>query len=315
MLIFNILIFILSCLVLVKSANFLIKAITKISAAFQINEFTLAFIVVTLATSIPELFIGVFSALDKIPTLSLGNVIGSNIVALSLIIGLSAVLARGIKTESRIIKDNTLYLVLISFLPLILSLDRNLSRLDGVTLIIFFLIYLFKLYRERRAFHKVVSSVTKKTVNKQILILMISLVCLLISSNFLVKSGLNITAIVGFKPIWFGILIIAIGTSLPELIFQTKAALRDHGDMALGNMMGSVVANITLILGITVLIQPIYFENFYSYILSLSFMILVVVIFDILMQTKNKLSWKEGIVLIFIYIIFVIFQLFFNVTI
>jgi len=131
----NLLIFLGLCALLILSGYLLVKTLSKIAVFLKLSEFIIAFIIMAFATSIPELFVGISSAISKNPALSLGNVIGSNIVDLTFIIGIAVVLARGITINKEVRKDS-LYMFLIALIPIILMLIGNgLSRIDGVILV------------------------------------------------------------------------------------------------------------------------------------------------------------------------------------
>lgn len=124
----NILVFIVSCFLLAKSSNWLIRSLVRISQFLRLKEFVVSFILMAFATSLPELFVGTSSAIHKISELSFGNVIGANVINLTLIVGIAAILARGITLESHIAKRDSLYTAFIAILPAITLMDGMISR-------------------------------------------------------------------------------------------------------------------------------------------------------------------------------------------
>src|SRR3989338_694406 len=140
----TLILFLISCLVLVASGGYLVKLIVKIASYLKLSEFVVAFIIMAFATSIPELFVGINSAIGGNPALSLGNVIGSNIADLTLVIGIAALLGRGIKPKNFRIKKDSLFMFLTALVPVALMIfDQTLSRTDGVILISIFIIYIW----------------------------------------------------------------------------------------------------------------------------------------------------------------------------
>lgn len=320
MFLWNLLIFIVSCLVLVKSSGFLVRALIKIASFMKLNEFAIGFIIMSVSTSLPELFVGIMAAFNKTPSFSLGNVIGSNILDMTFVVGIVAVLANGIKIKSKIIKRDLFYMILLLFLPIFLMVDAKilqyfgfkdavigLSRVDGIILLLAFGVYIWSLVKQERLFRRTMNSVSRKEAFKYILFFVLSLAALILSSEFVVKYAEYISLDLGISPLLIGLLIIAFGTSLPELMFETKAVLSKHEEMAIGDLIGSVICNSTLVLGITSIIYPIQ-GDLLVFFTSTVFMILIAFIFLTFAESDRGLSWKEGMSLILLYIFFLIIE-------
>ena len=305
MLIINLLFFLISCLVLAISGHFIVKSLVKIVQYYELKEFLTGFIIIAIATSIPDLFVGVSSALNQIPSLSLGNIIGSNIIKLTLIVGVAALLGKRIKFEKEIEKKDIIYTSVIAILPIILFLDHELSRIDGIVLLIIFSLYVFRLITRSGHFKKVSNGVARKEVPINVINFIISLIILLISAYFVVEYSSLLITDLALPPILIGLVIISLGTSLPELSFEIYSVLKGFSGMALGNLLGSVVVNSTLVLGITSIILPIK-AYFPSFIIGTLFLVINLILFIIFAKTKKEISWKEGIILIMLYVIFTI---------
>jgi len=305
MLIINLLFFLIACIFLAGSGSLAVRSLVKISKYHEFSEFVIGFIIIAFATSLPELFVGIMSSLNQIPALSLGNVIGSNIVALTLVIGIAALLGKRVKIESEVEKRDIFYTSIIAILPLALFLDHQLSRTDGIALILVFILYITRLYVQRKKFKKVVDGVVKKEVPKEVIIFIISLIILLLSSIFIVQFASLLAIELALYPILIGLVIISIGTSLPEISFEVHSVIKGYSGMALGNLLGSVVTNSALVLGIGAVIYPIeaYFPSFLT---GAIFLIVVLSIFGILAKTGKEITRKEGIVLLMFYILFII---------
>jgi len=135
------------------AAELLVRSLTRVAFYFGVSDFLVGFIIVAIATSIPELFIGVTSALGGNPELSLGNVLGSNIIDLTLVVGILALLQRGIRVETKAVRTDTLYMFFISILPLIFMLaGDSIDRFDGFLLVSVFFLYLARIYIQRSSF-------------------------------------------------------------------------------------------------------------------------------------------------------------------
>jgi cation:H+ antiporter len=309
MLIINLLFFSVACIVLAISGHLLVKSLVKIAGYYKLTEFVIGFVLMAIMTSLPELFIGVSSAINKIPTLSLGDIIGSNILDLTLVVGTAILIGGTIKIESKIEERDILYVGIIAVLPLILLLDNQLSRIDGIALLMIFLFYVIKIICERKQFKRIITyDVRKKDIPKNLFLFIISLVILFISANFIVKFASFLVVGLGLPLILIGLLIVSIGTSLPELSFETHSLLKGYGEMALGDLLGSVVMNSTLVLGIVSIIYPIE-ENFSYLVISATFLVITLGLFIILTRTKRRISRREAIILLLVYVIFVIFKL------
>ncbi len=302
------LLFLLSCLVLVISGGYLVKLIVRIASYLRLSEFVVAFIIMAFSTSIPELFVGINSAISKNPVLSLGNVIGSNIADLTIIIGIAALLGKGIKVKNPFIKKDSLLMFLIALVPILLIIfDKTLSRIDGIILISIFISYMWYLAKVRK---EVMKQPIKSNQNQRILNIFLFIVCLAVlfgSAHFVVKYATELAIELALPAVVIGLFLVAIGTSLPELIFEMKAVLAKKGDLAIGDAMGSVVCNSTLVLGITAIISPITNTSL-IFLSSAIFMVLVTLIFMMLMRRKKGLTIITSTGLIIFYILFVLFE-------
>ncbi len=309
MVLVNLILFVLAGAVLVLSGTLLVKSLTKIGGYLHVSEFVSGFIIMAMATSVPELFVGISSALEGNEAIALGNVIGANILNLTIVIGIVALLKRGIKMESSKTKKDALYMVFIAALPLVLMwIGHEISRTDAIILIAALLVYARKLYKERKVFSKgVEKSEGRWTPVLYTLLFVLSLALLFISSRFLVKYATLLSIELMLHPILIGLFMVSIGTTLPELVFESRAALMSHSEMAMGNMIGSVIVNSTLVLGVTALISPIH-ANFFLFLTSGAFMLLVAFLFATFIESGNKLRVKEAISLILLYLFFIMIE-------
>jgi cation:H+ antiporter len=321
MLITNLVFFLVACVLLVQSNNYLVKSLAKLSSVLRINEFSLGFILVAVATSLSELFVGIMSALRGTPQLSVGNVIGANILDMTFIIGIAAILAKSISIESKIIKKDMIYMMLITMLPVVLMVDHyfwnsiglfpgmveGLSRIDGVILIAVFLAYMFTLIKQESKFSKIVEQTPKTQTIKYLGYTLVSLALLLLTASYAVDYAKLISIDLNLSPLLIGIFLISIGTTMPELVFTSKSVLSSHQSMAVGDIVGSVITNSTLVLGVTALIHPIS-VNTLVYFTSTLFMLFSALIFFTLAESDNKITWTEGITLLTLYIFFTIIE-------
>lgn len=306
------LLFIVSTLILYFSAKFLLNSLSEIAKFLKWKEFVVAFITIALGASLPNLVVGIISAINKIPELSLGDVLGGNIIDLTLIVGIASLISlTGISAPSKTIQNSAFFTLFIALLPVILISDNKLSRLDGVFLILSFWFYIFWLFSEKKRFLKVYDSAPSSLsfFFKNILIFIFSLVFLILSATGVVNSSIFFSHKFNISFAAIGIFVVALGNCLPEAVFSFEAAKRGQNWLILGNLMGSVIITSTLVLGIVSLISPIHLENFSFAISARIFLFLSALFFVLFLKTSAKITKKEGIFLIAIYIAFLISQI------
>ncbi len=314
-----VLIFVVSCIVLVKAGSLVVKSLIRIAKYLHMTEFVVSFVLMAFATTIPELFVGVSSALHGNPHLSFGNVIGSNIINLTLALGIAALVGKGISCEGAIIQRRATYTLVIVLLPLLLMLDGSISRVDGVILILGLVLYIQRVFYHKERFTKIFASVLNgkqkdwqkyRLFLKDLLLFFLGLAFLLLSAEGIVRSASYIAQAMNLPLVIIGLLLVALGTNLPEITFGIKAIAMGHKDMVLGNLMGAVIANSTMVLGITVIIHPLEIVDFSPYLVSCIFVTIVLFFFALFSRTGQRISRKEGLFLILIYIAFVSLEIF-----
>ncbi len=307
----DLLFLIAACGVLVASGMRLIKSLTVISQFLRITQFTAAFIIMAIATSLPELFVAVMSASQLVPDLSLGNVIGANILDLTLVMGIIVLIGRGIKVKEKEIKKDSFWSIGILALPLLLFLiEGHISRIGGAILIGMFCFYSWRLVKAREKYRKPLENMIKRQqIVIESILFVILLMLLFFSSQFVVHYASLISTELEVSHLMIGMFILAIGTVLPELTFGTTAALKGAGEMALGDQIGTIVVNSTLVIGIAALVHPIK-APIMSFLLGSIFMLLTAFIFATFIASGRKLDTTEGITLILLYIFFIFIELY-----
>ena len=313
MILLYILIFIVSCLLLAFSSSWLVGALLRIAKFLGWKEFVVGFFIMAVATSLPNLFIGIISALNKVPELSFGDVMGANIFDLSLVVALSVFISKmGLSAKSRTIQGSAIFTMAIAILPLILVIDGAISRADGAVLIAAFLFYIFWIFRKRERFEKIYNGDNKiglKAALKNFGIFLVSIIFLLIAAQGLVKSSLFFVETLKIPLSLVGMLIIGIGSSLPEGFFTIQAARKGQDWLLLGDLMGGIIIVATLVLGAVALIEPIIITDFSPYFIARIFLLISAVAFVVFVRTGKKITKKEAIVLIIIYLSFVAAEL------
>jgi cation:H+ antiporter len=317
---YYILIFIISSLILVQSSRWIVRSLIRISHFLKWREFIVTAVLMAFATSLPEAFIGVTSALRGVSSLSFGTIIGSNIIALTIVVGIAAFLSKGLKLPGAVLQRAAFDASIITLLPLLLILDRELSRIDGVILLLVLLFYFRQLLSQEERFTKVVvNSIFKRNDDKTKLFLrnlgifVIGVSLLLASAEGIVFSATKLAEFLDVFLVSVGIIIVALGTSLPEIIFGFKSITMGREEMILGNVIGSVVINSTFILGVVALVSPFNVITLYPYVTGIIFTTITALFFMIFSRTHEAISTKEAFFLLIIYILFFWFQIRFAV--
>ena len=307
-------IFIFSFAILFWSSNFLIGALTKISKFLSWKEFVVSFLIMAFATTIPNFFVGIISALNKVPELSFSDVLGTNIADLTLVIALAALVSKmGLSVPSRTVQGSSLFTIGVAIFPLILIQDGVLSRTDGILLLCAFASYLAWLFNKKERFKKAYGGVPEKLTlaffSKNVFLLFGSVVLLLISTQGIVKAAVFFADYLHLPLGLIGILIVGLGTALPEASFALQSARKNQDWLIVGNVMGSVIMTTTLVLGVVALICPFQISDFSLFVIARIFLIISAAFFLLFIRTGHKITRREATFLLGIYITFVIVEI------
>ena len=310
-----VLIFIFSCFLLAFSSKWLVSALSRIALFLRLKEFVVGFFLMAFAASIPNIIVGIISATSKIPQLSFGEVVGGNIVDLSILVGLAALISKkGLSAQSRTVQGSSVFTILIAILPIVLILDGVLSRWDGILLILSFIFYIFWLFSDKERFSKVYNHAKEplsfKIFLKDSLIVAGGIILLLLSGEGVVRSALYFSQTFNLPLGLIGILVVGAGNTLPEAFFSVQAAKKGQDWAILGDLMGSVVITATLVLGMVAIIYPIEILDFSSLAIARIFLIISALFFLFFIRTGRRITKKEAIFLLVIYIAFVFAEFF-----
>lgn len=307
------------CFLLVKATDILIVNFRRLSQKTNLRKFALTGLVLGLATSLPELFVGLSSAFENQPILSLGNIMGSNIANLSLVIGGAALVSGMIAVRGSFIRRDVFYAFLAATSPMILLFDKTLSRVDGLILLFFYVFYQLVVFNEQHRklagekkgiVSRLLRKLSSKRTRKELGWILIAVILLLLSADILVRVSIKLAVLFGFPLLLIGLLIISVGTTLPELVFSVKALLRKQREMFFGNLLGSIVANGTLVIGLVALISPFRIQTFSSYLLATMIFVLIFGLLYLFIKTKQRLDRWEGAILLIVYLLFIFLESF-----
>lgn len=301
----NLFIFIVALLMVIKGATLATKYAAQLAESYRLSKYTVGFIIVAIISILPETFISINAALEGIPSFGLGMLFGSNIADLTLVFAIIILLARrGLKIESKILKNYTVY-PFILLLPLVLGFNGHFSRIEGVTLILTGGIFYYLALRSG-----IDGTIPLSNGNgrwKSFLMLIFSMVVLLAGAHFTVTSATSIANYAGVSPILIGMLIVGLGTTMPELFFSLKSVKKRDDSLAVGDLLGTVLADATIVVGILAVVNPFSFPTRIIYITGL-FMVVASFILFHFMRSGRILSRREAWMLFLFWLIFAVVE-------
>ncbi len=308
---------------LIKGADLLVDGASSLAKRFGISPLVVGLTIVSFGTSAPELIVSVMSSLNGSGDISIGNVVGSNIANILLILGCSAALFPLAVKKSTVWKEIPLALLASILLgviandvffdnPAILMLNGEpffgLTRTDGIVFLSLFLIFIFYTFGISKAesADMVDSEIISYTPQKSILFILVGLIGLFVGGNWVVGGASNIARAIGFSEAFIGLTLVAIGTSLPELFTSIIAAKKGDIDIAVGNVVGSNIFNIFLVLGLSALITPIGFSGEMITDVIFSIFVTILLFSFMFIGEKRVLQRSQGIMFIVLYLIYTI---------
>lgn len=305
--------------VLIKSADIAVIALRRITRGASV--FGISAVLIALGTSFPELFVGVTSALEKSPNLSFGVILGSNIANIALIGGMAAFITGKVEVHGEFLHRDVWIAFIASLIPLVLALDGNLNEVDGIILILIYLAYAISFFKRRfleignqnidgkfflRFIRKVNHMESKKT--KEFGRLFVGIVLLLFSADIIVRFSSLLAGHLNISVFVIGLFILAIGTSLPEFAFSLRSLEDNQPSMFFGNLLGSIIANSTLIVGLVSIINPIKIIAIDHYLIAAAFFVVTYLTFYFFIRTKHRLDRWEALSLLLLYLVFVVVE-------
>lgn len=304
-------VFILS-FVLGKVSDVAADSVRRLSDHFRINEFLVSFFLLGLTTSIPEIAVALFSAWRDVPELSFGNLIGANIVVLTLMIGVTALLAGKLSLHRALHKDDFFLTLVLVGLPIPFMLNGHMSRVEGLTLLFACGYFLLHFFWRRRAYQKRPDGARRHgRLQRELLIFTASSTALLLTSYVLVQVSLRAAAALGVPLLVVGLLMISLGTNVPEFSFVFHQASRKYSrerGIATGVLLGNVVFN-TPALGLLAFLRPFSIQDVHAVWVSAGFLTVVLYATWVFFLSERKLTRREGGLLLLLYALFVAYQL------
>lgn len=304
---------------IIFSANWLVDGASSLAKRFGISNLVIGLTVVAFGTSAPELTVNIFSALQGSTDIAIGNVLGSNIANIFLIVGIASIIYPLAIQKNTTWKEIPLSLLAAVVLGIIANdqlidnstLGNFVSRVDGLVLLAFFVIFLVYTVEIARNSSGTENEEAVKplTVGRAILLVLAGLAGLYFGGKYLVEGAVNIARDLGLSERLIGLTIVAVGTSLPELATSITAALKKNADIAIGNIVGSNIFNIFFILGITAVIQPLPFNTASNLDILVTILASFLLFLTTLTIGKKRVDRPEGVVFVIIYIGYIVYSL------
>ena len=291
----DIVIFIVSMAALIYGADFIIEQSEKLALHFNISAFIIGATLIALGTSLPEMAVSMSAAYKGSGDIAVANVIGSTIFNIALVLGSVFLIAKKINPSRDLFAKDSAWSLFPILIFILMSIDGKLSMLDGFIFLTLMAAYLLFLIQSNQVETNDENEKEKFAWSRTIIILLIGFIFVVGGANFAIESASNIARTFGISEWIIGLFLVAFGTSLPELTVAIKAARANNADMAIGAIIGSNVANFTMVLGLSSIINPLNVDlsaNFFD--ITAAVIVSVMLVFI----TANKLYNKSaGIVL------------------
>lgn len=306
----NVILIIIGFILLIKGADFLVDGSSGIAKKFHVPEIIIGLTVVSIGTSMPELFVSVTSAINGYEDIALGNVIGSNLCNLLLILGLSAtIFPIKFKKETKLIEIPMCLIITIVFM-LLCNIGGGISRIDAIILIAIFIAFIsYTIYMGKKGASEPIIELNSEKQKKSIvyiIYILLGIIGLKFGGDFVVDNAKIIAEHFNISEKIIGLTIIAIGTSLPELVTSVTAALKKDSDIAIGNIIGSNIFNFLLIIGVSGVIRPINYSSSYNIQMAILLVSTFVLALFPYTDKKDEMTRSNGITYLMLYALYMI---------
>ena len=313
------LILIIGFALLIKGADVFVEGASSIAKKFNVPSMIIGLTIVAMGTSAPEAAVSITSSLAGQNDMSVANVVGSNFFNILVVLGVSSIIAK-LPVQKETIKKDTPFLILVSGLLLIFGINFKLGRIEGIALLALFTYFLVNTIKSAKMATDSTSSETGETaiaietesssqisLPKTILISLVGIVGIVVGGDMVVNSATSIATSFGMSANLVGLTIVAVGTSLPEFVTSIVAIKKGETEIAIGNVIGSNLFNILLVLGLAATINPIAMSM--SAFIDIVFMVLITLLLYMFMKKDNSLVKKQGIVLVVLYIAYMAYTI------
>lgn len=292
---------------LILGADWLVDGASNIAKKFHIPEIIIGLTIVSIGTSMPELFVSTTSALDGFSDMAIGNVIGSNMCNLLLILGISTIIKPVKFQKETMIYEIPMCLVFTIIFIIMCNTGATITRTESIILMILFIMFIsYTIFMGKKQSNIAKQNETKqkievKSILKDIVIIVLGIVALKIGGDLTVNNAVKIAEIFKVSEKIIALTILAVGTSLPELVTSVTAAIKGNSDIAIGNIIGSNIFNILLIIGVSSTITPIVYNVTYNVEMALLILGTIILALFPVIPPKNEMSRLNGVTYLFLY--------------
>ena len=301
---------------LIKGADILVDGSSAIAKKLRISEIVIGLTIVSIGTSMPELFVSTTSAIQGASDISIGNVIGSNICNLLLILGISS-LINPVKFQKQTkLIENPMSIILTIIFLIMCNINQDISRIEGIILLVLFIAFLIytiilgKKSQNEEIIKTSLEEAKKVSIVKNIVLIILGIVGLKIGGDLVVDNAKLIATALNVSEKIIGLTIVAIGTSLPELVTSVTAAIKGDSDIAIGNIVGSNIFNMLFIIGLSAVITPITYNISYNFDMIILFIAMILMCIFPFIKPKDEMSRTNGLIFTMLYIIYMFILIF-----
>lgn len=293
---------------LIKGADIFVEGSSSIARKFNVPPMVIGLTIVAMGTSAPEAAVSITSSIAGQNDMALANVVGSNFFNILIVLGVSCIIST-LPVEKNTIKKDTPFLLFVSGLLLIFSIDLNISRIEGFIFLAIFTYFLIDTVKTAKNSDSKIEDVPSEDspMFKTILLCILGIIGIVLGGDMVVKSASSIAKSFGMSDNLVGLTIVAIGTSLPEFVTSVVAVRKGENDIAIGNIIGSNIFNILFVLGLSTFINPISISMFALF--DVIFMILITILLFIFIKSKNSLIKSQGFIFIGLYIAYMTYTI------
>lgn len=298
---------------LIKGADLFVDGAASIARKFNIPSMIIGLTIVAMGTSAPEAAVSITSSLSGQNDMSVANVVGSNFFNILVVLGVSSLISK-LPVQKNTIKKDTPFLLIVSGLLLVFGINKYISRIEGLILLIVFVYFLYSTVKMAKSATNLDSSsdneialaesdtTTQTLILKTVILSVIGILGIVIGGDMVVDSATSIATLFGMSANLVGLTIVAIGTSLPEFVTSIVAIKKGETEIAIGNVIGSNIFNILLVLGLATFISPITISTLA--LIDIIFMLCITILLYLFMKKDYSLLKKHGIILVGIYIVY-----------
>ena len=297
---------ILGLVFLIFGGDLLVRSAVSFAEKFGVSSFLIGVTVVSFGTSVPELMVSIQAAMDQAADIAIGNVLGSNIANIALVLGVSVVI-RPLSITTNTYKLSWWVMLISSLLFILFLLDNVITKMEGLLLIAG--LFFFIIFSIKRNIPNEESIISKINIQTGILFFVLGAIGLYFGSELFVESAISIASFFNVPKFVIGITVVALGTSLPELVTSIVALMKGQNNISLGNLIGSNIFNVFAVLGITSLFQELGTSSILLF-LDFGVMLAVILVFGYQLFIRKKISRTAGFILLSGYFSYILFSVF-----